>query len=136
MDTLQLTLHSFTICLNEEHLGIFYMLCNLLLWGGPTKDFYLPLNWTKFDNFNDPGKGFSKRNCIINFLWSKKQFLTFSNALTVWVSKAEIYSFQKSKSPFRHIKPWSFYRELCLWSSWRIKKGEYRHSESMPFKIQ
>lgn len=74
-----------------------YILCNLLWWGSPTKDSYLPLSWTKFHNFNDPGKGFSKRNCIANFLQSKEQFLTYSNAPTIWVSKAEVYSFQKKQ---------------------------------------
>lgn len=105
-------------------------------WGVPIKDSYLPLNWTKCDNFNDPGKGFSERNCIANFLKSKEQFLTCSNTLTIWVSKTEIYLFQKSKSSFRYIKRWPFYRELCWCSTWRVKEGEYRCLESIPFKIQ
>lgn len=76
----------------------FFMCCVIFHYRGfPTKDYYLPLNLTKLHNLNDPGKGSSKRSCITNFLKSKEQFSIYSHVLTIWGSKAEIYSFQKSK---------------------------------------
>lgn len=135
METLQLVLNSFTICLNKEHLG--YLRCCVIFYyvGFPTKDSYLPLNWTTLDNFYDPGKGSSKRKCIANFLKSKKQFSIYNNALTIWVSKAKCIHLRKATIHSVIRNPDHFVENcvgVLLEELWRQNKDACRacHSKS------
>lgn len=118
----------------------FFMCCAIFHFRGfPAKDYYLPLNLTKLHNLNEPGKGSSERSCITNFLKSKEQFSIYNHVLTIWGRKAEIYSFQKSKSSFGMPNPDYFISNYVSALSEESKKQEtdtwkVSHSKSSKMK--